>query len=233
MTHAIFEREGILVDCPIPDPCEDSVILKRFDRHIPRTLSTYFSPSQMDKTCEFLVQGISAPFDRVTFDSVYHKTLRAESWHTSDVQTGVLDLLSTLRENNIPMAVVSHYTSADALVHVTKYSNLMEYFEAKIFRDDPEASLLKGDLTPLSRSPVLVACERFVEPAVPGRNVIAFAKSEAFATDALRAGLFVAWLADPKSHACNLSFPERLRVVFVSKIEDFHSIVRGSPSLIK
>ncbi|VDK41347.1 unnamed protein product [Taenia asiatica] len=219
MTHAIFEREGILIDCTIPDPCKDSVIFKRFDRHIPHTLSTYFMPDQMDKTCELLAQGISAPFDRVTFNSVYHKTLRAESWRTSDVQAGVLDLLSTLRENSIPMAMVSHHASADAVVHITKYRHLMEYFETKIFRDDPEASLdffspdqLRDGLVPPRRSPVQLACERFVEAAVPGRNVIAFAKSAAFAVDALRAGLFVAWLADPKSHVLNLSFPERLRV---------------------
>ncbi|KAL5111859.1 hypothetical protein TcWFU_003874 [Taenia crassiceps] len=230
MTHAVFEREGILIDCEVPDPCEDLTIFKRFDRRIPHTLSNYFMPDQMDKTCGLLAQGISAPFDRVTFDNVYHKTLRGESWHTSDIQSGVLDLLSTLRENNIPMAMVSHHASVDAIVHIAKYSRLMEYFETKIFRDDPE---LKDDLEPVKRSPVLLACERFVEAAVPGRNIIVFAKSAAIAIDALRAGLFVAWLADQKNHVPSLSFPERLRVVFVSKIEDFHYIVRGSPSSIK
>lgn len=71
---------------------------------------------------------------------------------------------------------------------------------------------LEDGRVPMKRSPVLLACERFVEAAVPGRNVIVFAKSTAFAIDALRAGLFVAWLADSKGHISNLSFTERLRV---------------------
>ena len=59
---------------------------------------------------------------------------------------------------------------------------------------------------------MVAACERFVEPTVPGRHVFAFVSSAAFAMDALRAGLFVVWLADSQNYACKLSFPERLRV---------------------
>ena len=140
MTHAIFEREGVIINCPMPEPCEDTTIFKRFDRRVHDALHDYFKPCEMDKTCEILVDGISSTFDRVTYDSIYHRTLMAESWHTSDIRSGAAELLSILWESKIPMAVVSHHSSSEALVHAEKYRQIMNYFETKIFKDDYEAS---------------------------------------------------------------------------------------------
>lgn len=142
MTHAIFEREGVIIDCPIPGICEDTIIFKKFDRRVHDTLYDYFEPRKMDKVCELLVDGITSSFDRTTYDSIYHKTLMAECLHRSDVRPGIINILSTLRERKLPIVLVSHHSSAEALVHAEKYSHMMSYFEGKIFKNEYEASYI-------------------------------------------------------------------------------------------
>lgn len=140
ITHAVFEREGVIIDERTTDYCKESIIFKNFDRHIPKDLSSHFTSGNMNKKSELLVQSISAPLDRVGYSNVYDKTITAESWRKAEIQIGVKELLLHLHENDIPTALISHHAQHEALVHTEKYQEIESLFDVRIYRDDHEAS---------------------------------------------------------------------------------------------
>lgn len=145
ITHAIFEREGLLINTKELGFCDENIIFKRFDRHIPQELNAQFKPGEMNKTSELLVEGTSAPINRAGFHKVYHKTLIAESWRHAEIQPGVMELLTHLKRTGIPLAMVTHHMKDEGLVHAPKYKDLVQMFEHCIYRDDPE--VLVVDIT--------------------------------------------------------------------------------------
>lgn len=153
----IFDMDGVLVDTEVVYKNTAFEVAKEHGFHMSDELhnSTIGLPFEVGALIIREAMGPEFPFDE--FMQVLDARVAASLMAQVPVKKGVIEMLSTLDELQIPTAVVTS-SSADAANHHLSRSDLIASFETIITRDDVD----NGKPHP---EPYLLAAERLeVEP---------------------------------------------------------------------